>query len=393
MSDWLAGAFGFALMTAYWPGISGVASTSRWDVAVLLVLPLFFAPRIRMTAVHWIGLALLIWMGLTLIWNDGWRDGVMDGIENESELMIVLAAFMVGSNLSGIRPILIGAALGIGVNSAVAIAQYCGWDGFGIIQVRDAGSPAGLFYEKDRLAAAAAMVVVGVFRPQLWRSWLWLPLLLPSLVLTNSKAAWLAVFVSYLVMMDGWLVLAVSCCAAACGAYVWMIHGLGLSGLERLAIWQDTVANLNFFGHGLGSFREDFIRFANAYDFSYWQSRPEAPHNEWLWLAFEGGIPAFCLSLLLAAVLWVASVDRNQRGMLVCLAVLACFAMPFHDPATVVLGAIVAGSVAGRPVGVLDIAVDRGMAVRPWMATDADHRKHRAFIDSEEGIPVPAEIS
>lgn len=389
-SDWLCGLFGFALMTAYWPGISGAVSTPRWGVAALLAVALFFAPRVRMTAAHWIGLALLGWMGLTLCWNDGGHDGVLDGIDVASELVIVAIAFAVGSTLQDVRPLIVGAAVGIGVNSAFAFAQWFGWHSF--VETRD-GSFAGLFYERDRFAAAAAMVAIGLVSiPRLRRL---LPLVAPALILAPSRAAWLAVGAGLLPMefIPVRLRKALGIILIGVPLVYLVVHGAGPSDNERLMIWHDTIGNLNVFGHGLGSFREDFVRFADAFNIAIQRSRPEHPHNEWLWLMFEGGVPGLCLGLLLAVAVWCAAVDRAERGVLTCLFTLSLFAMPLHDPATVILGAVVAGYLAGRDAMLRIIVGDCRSALCPWLAAHVYPDEPLRTRCGATGLSVPAAVS
>jgi O-antigen ligase/polysaccharide polymerase Wzy-like membrane protein len=392
LSDWLWSAFGFALMTAYWPGISGVATTPRWDVAALLALALFFAPRIKITEAHVFGGMLIACLSLSLLWNDGGTDGRLDGCEALFELVIAAIAFTVGSTIYNIRPLVVGAAIGIGLNSIFAIAQWMGWHS-DLFQALDHTS-AGLFYNRDRLAAAAAMVAVGLVA--LPRLWVWLPLLLPSLILTHSRAAWIAVAVGIAVTIWENISLRALAILSAIGAgmvFLVLWHGVDPAGMERLVIWHDTMDNLTFWGHGLGSFREVFLKTSHFYDISYWQSRPEHPHNEWLWLAFEGGVPAFGLGLLFAVTVWLMAEEPRQRGILACLFVLSLFAMPLHDPATLVLGALCAGHMSGFRDYLRNVAIARGMALRPWLAAYGDQRKHEPSEHFPEGLPVPAAVS
>lgn len=400
-SDALWGLFGFALMTAYWHGISGAATTPRWIVGALLAVVLFYAPRVRMTAAHWLGIALIGWMFLSIAWNDGGTDGRLDGVANVLQLLICLVAFSVGSSFVLVIPVLVGAALGIGVNSAVAVMQWYGWHGF---VETIFGGDAGLFVNADRLAAAAAMVAVGLVA--LPRLWVLLPLLLPSLVLAPSRAAWLAIVAGVLVTpLPGnpwrgkspiYRVLPLSTFGIvvmiAAAMLRWATTGETSTG-ERLAIWQATITHLSFFGHGLGSFREVFLQTAQAYDFNHWGSRPEHPHNEFLWLAFEGGVTAVGLGLAFALSVWRRAHDAPERGILAALFVLSVFAMPFHDPATLVLGALCAGYLARARDVVGHSFVDRGMALRPGLPADVDRAKHRAFRDRETSVSVPAAVS
>jgi len=388
-SDLFAGLFGFALMTAYWPGIAGAATTPRWIVAASLALALFMAPRVRMTMTHWVGLLLIGWLVLSILWNDGGTDGRLDGGEASFELLVVLCAFAVGSTLTDLSGLIIGAALGIGINSAVAVAQWFGWQG---VEIVNGGYP-GLFVNRDRLAAAAAVVAVGLVA--LPRVWLLLPLLLPSLVLAPSKAAWLGICAGVVVtesLYRPFRIYAGLSLVMAIPTYL-ILHGLAPSDGERLAIWRDTISGLTVFGHGLGSFREVFLALAQTFDFNHWQSRPEHPHNEWLWLVFEGGVPALGLGMLFSLGLWFAADERPERSVFAALFVLSLFAMPFHDPGTVVLGALFAGHCAGCSARMHDAAVARRMALRAGLPADLDRAGHAAHGDRAEGLAVPAAVS
>jgi hypothetical protein len=387
-SDLLASLFGFALMTAYWPGIAGAATTSRWIVAASLAIALFMAPRVRMTMTHWIGLVLIGWLVLTLLWNDGGADGRLDGAEAGFELLIVLCAFAVGSTMTDLRSPIIGAAVGIGVNGAVALAQWFGWQG---VEIVNGGYP-GLFVNRDRLAGAAALVAVALLALPLGMRML--PLVLPALVLAPARAAWLGVGAGLFVRSSPKVRLTIVGPILFAGMVWLMHHGTGPSGAERLAIWRDTIAGLTIFGHGLGSFRETFLALAQTFDFNHWHSRPEHPHNEWLWLVFEGGVPALGLGMLFALGLWTVSDEQaGHRGVFACLAVLSLFAMPFHDPATVVLGALFAGHCAGRSARLRDAALTRRMALRAGFPADINRGRHAAHGDRTEGLPVPAAVS
>jgi hypothetical protein len=182
--------FGFALTAAYIPGISGAATTPRWDVAALLGVALLFVPRVRMTKPHSIGLALIGWLATTLIWSGG----QLDGVDAIFKILLALIAFAVGSTMIEIDSIFLGAALGLAISSGVAIAQFCGWQGLPTF----GGGYAGLFYNQGRLGAAAPMVILWLAP---WpKRWTLLPLLIPALVLSGSRAAWLAVVAGLLAL-------------------------------------------------------------------------------------------------------------------------------------------------------------------------------------------------
>jgi O-antigen ligase len=363
--------FGFALTTAYWPGIAGVATTPRWDVAALLAVVFFCGTCVRMTAAHWLGLALIGWLFLSLSWSEGQPDGI------DAAFKIGLAgiAFAVGSNLKDIRSLWIGSASGIGVSSVISIYQAMGWWN-GLVTE---GVVSGLFYNPDRLAAAAAIVALGLLTVGRWYSALLLPLLAPSLILTGSRAAWVAVVTGVLTVPTRWPIAMwfVRAAALCSGSLYLAIRGNDASIGERVALYRDTAAALTTFGHGLGSFRESFMNHAHFFDIAVTHSRPEHPHNEWLWIAYEGGIPAFALAMAFAAAVWRRSVDMPERAVLAGLFVLSMFAMPFHDPATLILGALCAGYIAGDRARYGVESLDGGLALQPRVASGIGRR--RAF--------------
>ena len=351
MVEFLAGLFGFALMTAYWPNISGVATTPRWDVAVLLAVVLFVAPRVRMTAAHWLGALLMGWLLLSLTWSNG-RD---DGIDIAFRMGCAAVAFAVGSLIKDIRPLIQGAALGIGISSAVAIAQWLGWHGM----EQKGGAFAGLFFDRNRLAAAAALVAIGLVA--LHRSWPWLLPVAPSLMLAPSRAAWIALAAGLLTIPGRSPVLMWSARALAFIAAVVLLHvrGFDPSTSQHIELARDTIPHLTLFGHGLGSFRESFPAYEHFYISAWYGERPEHPHNEWLWLAHDGGVPAFGLALGFGLSLW-KSCEDGIRSVLVGLVALSMFEMPLQDPATLVLSALVAGFAASELDRIRDAIVDRG---------------------------------
>lgn len=376
MIGFITAIFGFALTSAYWPGITGAATTPRWLVASLLVVALFFIPRVRLTVTHWLGLILIGWLLLSLLWSEGQIDGVDAGIK----LVIVATAFAVGSTLSDTRPLLIGASVGIGVSSCFVIAQWLGWSG---IETYD-NRLAGLFYNRDRLASAAAMVAIWLCADRPSRLWLLLPLVAPSLILAPSRAAWLAFLVgiftirarefsmSTKVRALTWLALAA---VVGVGTGIAITNGSVIGINQRLDLYRDTFAALNAFGHGLGSFWESFP--AHAQLFSLATERPEHPHSEWLWLTYEGGFPAFILGGIFAYSVWQDAEGTAIRPVLAGIFVFSLFAMPFHDPVTFILGALLAGHCARNSYAFCDAAIDRRGDVCERMAAGVG--KRRAF--------------
>lgn len=354
---------GLALMAAYWPGIAGAATTPRWLVGCAIIVLLFFAARIRLTIVHGVGLALVAWLLLSLAWSAA----PLDGSDAAAKILIIVGVFAYGSTLQDLRPFVAGAALGLMISGAVAVAQALGWDA-----IPSYHYAAGLFQNGNRMAEAAALVLAGVIA---YRLWWFVPVLAPALLLPQARGAMVAAAVIVMVwawrdrigLFERFVAGVILCWVSLIAVALFTASGREIGVSQRLALWQDTLSGLSIFGHGLGSFAQTFPSYAHAFDVSL--SRPEHPHNEVLWLAYEGGIGAVVLFVLLSAVLWMASDDQSKL-VLLGLAVLCLIAMPLHDPASVLFGAVVAGSLARHRCLLRDTAVDGGSGVRARLATE-----------------------
>lgn len=343
-SDALLFVFGFALMAAFWPGIAGAATTPRWIVACLLGFAWFMMPPLPRSSCIAAGVLLTGWMALSLSWSGGF----LDGVDALLKLALAVMAFSVGTQLRDLRPLFVGAAIGLAISSAVALAQAFGWHGIPSIDE----APAGLFVNRGRLGSAAALVIISLVALRVWSMPLLVAAVLPGLVLANNRAAGLALCVGLCVIpAPRHLRMVVIGISLAAAAIVLALKGIDTSASERLWIWRDTLSGVTFFGHGLGSFREIYPTYLEAFAQSWAltsaPTRPEHPHNELLWLLFEGGVPAILLACAFGIALWRAS-RHELRAVLAGLFVLCQFAMPLHDPATLILGAVVAGFLAGH---------------------------------------------
>lgn len=366
MPSWVSCALGLALMVAYWPTWYGAATTPRWCVGVAIVAALFFSGRVRVTSVHVVGLALVAWLIVLVAWSDV----PLDGVDPVIKLSLVVAAFGFGSSaLDDVRPFVAGAAIGITLNSALALAQWFGWHG-----IESLSAPSGLFYNGNRLAEAAALVLACVLALRMWWA---LPGLIPALILPNARGAALAT----LVMMITWgwqqgktLQKCATGLALALPAIMLAYMNLRTFTIdERVALWRDTWSGLTWPGHGLGSFTETFAQYAKHFDIT--KTYPEHPHNELLWVAYEGGAVAVVLFGALCVLLW-RSADAAVRLALVVIGVESLFAMPLHDPATVLFVAVVAGRLAGAGGRVRDPVVAGGSPLRTRLAAGSAHAGH-----------------
>lgn len=333
-------AFGLALTTACWPGISGMATTPRWVVVMIgLPLLLFFGERIRWRALYLPGLALVAWLAVT----GGLAAHPPAAVEPLIFLVMGAGAFALGTTLGDTKPLVLGAAVGLTISSLVAVAQW-----LGVSPIEAKYFPAGLFYSSDRLAACVVLVFADAVALRMWWA---LPGLAPAFLLAQSRASVVALIVMLTISqgqhsrMLGWVLAVIGLAAISVPiAGGWRTNGVN----ERLDLWQDTWNALTFWGHGLGSFTDTFPQYAQRFDIAH--ARPEHPHNEFLLMAYEGGVLGIALAVAFCIGVWRASA-REWRPTLAALGVLAFLGMPFHDPATLALGALLAGHAVacGRP--------------------------------------------
>jgi hypothetical protein len=331
-------AIGFGLMVAYCPALSGATTTLRWDMAVPIAILLFLSQDGRMTRAHGLGLALLGWLAASIAWSSA----PYYGINIAAQLLACAVAFACGSTLDDVRPLTAGAAAGLALSSLIAVAQWLGWNGI----ERYGAEPAGLFYNPNRLAEVAAIVIAAALALRMWWA---IGILTPALVLPQGRGAWLAVVVVGLVYVwrraatfERFLMLTIA-------AELAMLYAMLAPAIEppfkiasvsvRMDLWSWTLAHLTWLGHGLGSFDADSPIFGDM-------TRAQYPHNEILWLGYEGGVVAVSLCGAMAVLLWRSCADE-LRLVLVALGVVALVAMPLHDPATVLFAALVAGHLAG----------------------------------------------
>lgn len=344
-------ALGLILCIAYWPYINGAATAPRWMViAACVPLLLFLVPRVEITRAHVVGFLFVAWSLLTLTWTATWYDSV----DAAWKLVLLVGCFALGSALSDLRPLYRGMAIGIGISSILVLT-----DALGLFSVPKHHGLAGLFVNSLFLAEIAALVLVGAFANFL--PWPYLVAVAPSVFLTGGRAPLLAIGVVFVARLwrtsrDAALATIAVLCIGAMIAIVLRPDSV----FERLDIWSDTLRGLSAFGHGLGSFAGLFPQYARLVDAS--ANRFENPHNEFLQIAFETGIPGLVLAL---AFCWlILKTESPERYVFIAFVVEACFAFPNHLPCTAFLAALVAGH-AARALPVVRLgAAERGIAER-----------------------------
>jgi hypothetical protein len=320
-------ALGFLVSAAYWPWLWSPAMTPKWMALSILApaLLLYRQQPIPFTRAHLFGCLLIAWAAVSVLWS--W---VPLYSLNGLWLIAILPAicFCLGSQTASLRPLFIGAGLGLSLSAAVAVGQLAGWVHWPTINV-----PSGLFLNKNFMAEAAALVLIWLIAERVW----WLAALVaPALVLADARGALLALGVG--LALELWRrpsLLTGGLLAATTGLFInaMMTHS-GATTVERFDIWQESVDNLGFLGTGIGS-----------YGFMPHQLHADGwslhAHNDYLELVYELGMIGLGL---LALFMWELRGPLNSaRLVLCCFAVEACFAFPSHLPTTLALAALAAG--------------------------------------------------
>lgn len=326
----------FLAAAVYWPGVAGAATSSRWAL-LALIIPWLLREQ-RVTVAHACGAAFLLWAAVTLLWASNRYDGI-----NALLILLVLAAiFCLGNQLRELRWVWIGAGVGLGVSAAIINVDWAG-----LLSFMPGPSLGGLFVNRNFFAEAAALILIAAVAERIW--WL-IPLLLPAMLMTESRGAVLALAVALAVHFRRWWWVSAIVGAVAIALFSLKVDN---SASERLVIWQSTLHGLTFWGHGIGSFWTAYPQFDLR---TVVNDTPEQAHNELLTIAFELG---FVGALLASAfVVSLAGPINTARLVLIGIAVESITQFPLHLPTTAFLGMVAAGH-AVRDAPLLRSVVDR----------------------------------
>lgn len=320
--------FGFALTALFVPDWSGAATTPRWALAAVVLPLLMRKSKAEFTAAHLYGLLFVAYAAASVLWSpQKW-----EAADALLKLIVLAEAFVVGSQMEDIRPIVKGAALGLGVSSALIL--------LGVDVPHTSDYPAGLFVNSNALGEIAAVALVGAFVHRVWWAF---PLILPALYASHCRGAFLALAGAFIV----WLwprskPIAALLCVAGIVLAAWMGTTTG-SAQQRIEMWTAVIPQLTLAGKGIGSFYTLFPLYS---PFDTLMQRPEHLHNDWLEFTFELGIVG---TVLYSAFLWSA-----RSVALAAIAVEAFFGFPLHLAATAVLGGILSGHSARYRLGLRD---------------------------------------
>lgn len=348
-------ALGFLTAAIFTPTLADGASSPKWAfLAAVVGVGVFFMPRQVVTLGHVLGGALLLWCGATLFWTPVF----FDGAHAAAHAVVLAGLFCLGSQVLCLRSLLIGAALGLALNSAVVVAQV--YFNFPWTQT---AAPGGLFVNRNLGAEAAALVLVGAIAYRLW--WV-IPALAPTLYLQSSRGATVAIAVALLAGLYPYarrFVAGTLAVAVIAAALVVILNGTDSSTTERFAIWRDTLDGMTLWGNGLGSFYGLYPSHATRLDVL--AQRPEHAHMDTLEMVYEIGAGA----LLFAVFVGFAFRQQHTAGRMILVAFLVegVFSFPLHNPFTGAVFTVVAGFMyGGQPPFRSDVAAGRAI-LRRWL--------------------------
>lgn len=355
----------FFLPLVFWPWSLDPANGPKWMFLSVIVPALYlFHQGTRWTHVHTMNTLWFGWSTLTLLW----AVSIMDGVHALWKLLLVTILISLGISLSRVKAnrCVIAFCLGVGINGILVFAQALGFD-----LIPQVAPPSGLFANRNYLAEAGVMALACL--PMITPRWLAVSLLAPvgfATLIPKSRGvilvALILVFLAVWKRSKYWAVFLLA--GAMNGALLWT-EGKPIEYLmedfsfqQRLTLWRETIAGLNLFGHGIGSYWAAFQLFgANApehtFDFSI---GPDNPHNDILLLLSDLGVGA-AIPLTLAFMAW-RSGDDEIRYPLLAFGLCGLFAFPLLNPGTVAVAAVFAGVAFGARHHVHNVGMARGQS-------------------------------
>jgi len=331
--------------------VTGVTEIDYKDVDTLRD---FISENGKITPAHAWGTALIAWAGLSLIWTAN----IYDGIDAFLKLLILAGLFRIGAASESLRRFFIGASAGMSISSAVAIAQFLGWNGIAQSSIW----PSGLFINSILMGEAAALVLVGCAVYRLW--WL-IPGLLPALSLSMCRGAFAALLAVGVIRLWQKSRLAAVAVALIAAVIVLGIPSNISSIISRLDYWHYTIPQITPFGHGLGSFYTLYPTFGG----DTFLERPEHAHNDWIELTFELGA--------IGAIIFLAFISSLGRGPLayvfVAFVVECCFGFGSHMAVTGCIATLCAGHLARGRADIRDVFHAGGIPLCQWHDEQEQH--------------------
>ena len=342
---------GFATAVAFWPNIMAAATAPRWAVMSVGLPLLLMTVSGEVTRAHWYILASLLWAAITLLW----APVTGNAVAGLWQFALLSMAFAYGSWAGDERlaKLMLGAAVGLSINVALAEAQVFG--GLGLVP--QMAAPAGLFLNKNFLAEGCGVLLVAMLYQRQW----WLATIMAiGVLICASRSVYLVLLVvaCWYGARKSWIIgLGAAAALAACIFLVphddWAQRYFDLT--YRWKIAASGLAALRPWGAGIGMFGDVTI---DTY-----------AHNDLLRYVVELGLGA--LPLVWAFLNALRGEPHAGKLVLVVLLLEGVFAFPLQLPFTTLLGGVLAGRLVGARAAVRDrrpVSAIRSRAYGGWAA-------------------------
>lgn len=343
MPSKIVGTYAFFIMIMFWWGVPDASVLPRWSLVALSPALILWMPPSHITLQHLLGLCAIGWAALSLHWSANAYDGVAFVLH----MAFLCAVFGLGMRVDNMRPVYIGAGLGLWLSSVSIGFEWFGYHPIQPFVMQNAG----LFLNPNLLAEVTALVVVGVVIHKIW--WL-LPGLIPSLIMPGARGALVAVGLTgsiWLWRKSPKLTMAFAV-AGLIVLVLWSIDGgKAMSTNQRLLLTMDNLRCLTFWGFGAGSYDTIFPYCAQSLDIMKY--RPISAHNDYLQFLIELGIGAVLFFALPISCIWGAF--KAERYVVIAFMVEALFGFPSYMPATAFMAALAMGHLCRDRVAVFSI--------------------------------------
>lgn len=322
---------GFGVITIYVPGVFGAAITTGWLYLFIVIPILFLYCDIKLG----FGFLFICYAILSLLWTETFNIGLY----HLSQVLLLGCIFCVGQNIKDLKPVFKGLALGLGVSAIIGVCQKFGYK---YIYTLNEGI-AGLFINPNIFSEISVILLISLLILKLW--W-WIPVTLPGLILTQSRAAFIALIVGLIIWawkLNKYLAIILFLSLSIIGiAFYWTRFDIS-SINERLSLWSDTIKGFNLFGNGVGSFEIVYPLYATNINTEV--ARPQYAHNDILNLVFEFGIGSI---LLLMVIFNVFKNKSSELIILYSIFTISLFTYPLHVPTTAFITFLVAGYITSN---------------------------------------------
>ena len=316
---------GLFLPVCFLAGLTGTAIPTQWPVLLIFLAVTFWQRRGRLS---WLWVAFLGYAGLSMLWSPDFGFAVL-------VTCVWGLAFWYGAVSDDLTHLWQGLALGISINSVVAVLQQLGVNVF-----YSAGDihPGGLLFNSTLLGACSALVLIAMVCR---REWYFIPGILPALWLAHSRGAWIIAVFGLVARYVHWAI-AAGIIIVGCAAFILIPDP---SNLRRIEFWAVAVHYLTVFGNGAGAFNSVYLAQGNTL------THAEYIHNDYLELVYSYGIIGLAPIGVLAAAL--RKTDAVDWSALVGFAALGLFYFPMETPIPAFIGCVVAGHLlrGSDPVG------------------------------------------